>query len=59
MIALMKRILVWLQERDCPWAGRSEGDPLQHPELRALSLREIADLPLPRQADHARCGCTC
>ncbi len=25
-----------------------EGEPLDHPELRGLSLRELADLPVPR-----------
>ncbi|OWV76274.1 hypothetical protein ATY77_06840 [Rhizobium sp. R634] len=34
---------------DPPWRS----DPLQHPEVERMSMREIADLPLSIQADVA------
>jgi hypothetical protein len=34
--------------RDLFTEARTAGDPLDHPALRAMSARELADIPFPR-----------
>lgn len=44
-LRIFRAILLKKQARTYP---EFEGDPLDHPELRGLGPRELADLPMPR-----------
>ena len=59
------RLLEWLQSmvlhlhaNDGADANDAYRDPLAHPALTAMSLRELADLPFPHLADMERCRST-
>ncbi len=46
MLDAIKRLAAWL--RETPEDSEPVGDPLNHPVLRAMSARDLADLPMPR-----------
>lgn len=48
---MLKRLLALAPPAERPAPAAPE--PLDLPELRAMSLRELADLPLPRGPGHA------
>ncbi len=57
------KILQIVRHRRTGWfaAGIRVTEPLDHPSLRGMSWRELADLPLERRerADDMESGCTC
>ena len=51
-LQIISTLLRWLAEPDVP--PPSSGDPLRHPDITAMTARQVADLPFPRSPHASR-----